>query len=301
VLMVAHAVAQESLDAYSHQFSPQKFTQHQLFAILTLKEFMRMDYRKVVELMMEAAELRECIGLESVPHFTTVQKASARLLRGDGARALLESTVTMAQKKKMLNKRLKNTAMDSTGMEDRQTSHHFRKRKEESAEKKKGAKKKGKKKTATYPKLSVLCDCVTHLTLSFYADRGPWPDYEYFKPLLDQAAGLASIGRVLCDAGYDSEPNHLHARNEHGTVAIIPATSGRPSVNPPTKKNRRRMKQQWETYKHRYGQRWQVETLFSMLKRMLGSALRAIRHHNRLREMLLRAITLNIIILGAND
>jgi hypothetical protein len=59
------------------------------------------------------------------------------------------------------------------------------------------------------------------------------------------------------------------------------------------------MKLQWHNYKSRYGQRWQVETLISMLKRVLGSALRAVKHHNRMREMLLRVITLNIMILGA--
>jgi hypothetical protein len=204
---------------------------------------------------------------------------------------------------------MKDAAMDSTGMEDRQTSHHFRKRRDETAQKKKSPKTRGKaaeaaepakkNKKSSFPKLSVLCDCKSHLALSFYADRGPFPDYQYFKPLLDDACRIARIPRVLCDAGYDSEPNHLHARLQHGTVAIMPATSGRPSPNPPKEKHRRRMKLQWHNYKSRYGQRWQVETLISMLKRMLGSALRAVKHHNRMREMLLRVITLNIMILGA--
>lgn len=209
-----------------------------------------------------------------------------------------------------MNKRLKDAAMDSTGMEDRQTSHHFRKRCAETAQKKQSRKTRPKttetaepakkNKKSAFPKLSVLCDCQSHITLSFHADRGPWPDYQYFKPLLDDACKIARIPRLLCDAGYDSEPNHLYARQQHGTVAIMPATSGRPSPNPPKQKHRRRMKLQWHNYKNRYGQRWQVETIISMLKRMLGSALRAAKHHNRLREMLLRVITLNIMILGAD-
>ncbi len=98
-MLVAHAVAVKSLDAYSNLYSPQKFTQHQLFAILVLKEFMRFDYRKVVELLKETPEYREAIGLESVPHYTTIQKASRRLLKLSSARALLESTVKMGVKK----------------------------------------------------------------------------------------------------------------------------------------------------------------------------------------------------------
>lgn len=46
----------------------------------------------------------------------------------------------------------------------------------------------------------------------------------------------------------------------------------------------------------RYGQRWQIETTNSMLKRLLGSALRARKYWNQCREILLRAITLNIMI-----
>ena len=99
VLRVAHAVAIESFAAYSHRYSPKKFTRHQLFAVLVLKEFMRCDYRKIVELLEECPELCEVIGLESVPHFTTIQKASKRLLQLSTARSLLESTVKLAQKK----------------------------------------------------------------------------------------------------------------------------------------------------------------------------------------------------------
>lgn len=195
----------------------------------------------------------------------------------------------------MLRKCLQDAALDSTGLEDRATSHHFRKRREESQKPKKQA----KNKKSTFPKLSVLCDCRSHLALSMHADRGPWPDYEYFIPLLDHAWEITGIGRLLCDAGYDSEPNHLHARQRHGTVAVMPATSGRPTDKLPTAKHRRRMKAQWERYKKRYGQRWQVETAISMFKRLLGSALRARHHWSRCREILLRVITLNIMILGA--
>lgn len=99
VLLVAHAIAVESLAAYSHLFSPRKFTQHQLFAVLVLKEFMRCDYRKITGLLDECPGLREVISLESVPHYTTIQKASKRLLKLSSARSLLESTVKLARKK----------------------------------------------------------------------------------------------------------------------------------------------------------------------------------------------------------
>jgi Transposase DDE domain len=198
---------------------------------------------------------------------------------------------------------LKDAAVDSTGLEDRATSHHFRKRREQTAKsaKNKGKSASGKQKKSSFPKLALLCDCLSHLTLSLRTDRGPGADHGYFKPLLDDAAALFSIDRLLADAGFDAESHHAYARDEHGTVAIIPAQIGRPTAKPPAGRYRRRMKTRWDQYKKRYGQRWQVETVNSMLKRLLGSALRAAKHWSRCREMTLRLLTLNIMILAGAD
>jgi hypothetical protein len=47
-----------------------------------------------------------------------------------------------------------------------------------------------------------------------------------------------------------------------------------------------------------YGQRWQGETVHSLLKRRLGSALRARSYPSQNREILLRVITLNLMLLA---
>jgi hypothetical protein len=46
-----------------------------------------------------------------------------------------------------------------------------------------------------------------------------------------------------------------------------------------------------------YGQRWQSETVMFMLKQHQGEALGARQYHSRRREMALRCITHNIMIL----
>jgi hypothetical protein len=100
VLLAALAVAQESsLPLYPHKYSPKKFTQHQLFAILVLKEFQRCDYRKVAALLGDCPDLCKAIGLAAAPHFTTLQKASRRLLAAPKARSLLDATLTLACEK----------------------------------------------------------------------------------------------------------------------------------------------------------------------------------------------------------
>lgn len=191
---------------------------------------------------------------------------------------------------------MKQAALDTTGMEARHTSHHFRKRREESQRK---AKTPGKQAKSPFPKLAILCDCLSHLTLSVMTGKGPAADHPYFKPLLDQAAALFSIRQLLGDAGFDAEHHHVYARQQHHTQTIIPAAIGRPTAKPPRGFHRRRMKAQWQTkLRQPYGQRWQVETVNSMLKRLLGSALRALTARSRAREIMLRLVTLNIMILA---
>ena len=46
-----------------------------------------------------------------------------------------------------------------------------------------------------------------------------------------------------------------------------------------------------------YGQRWQVETVFSMIKRNFGSAVRARNIESQAREMMLLVLTHNIAII----
>lgn len=80
-LKTALEVARRSLPAYSHAKSPHKFTQHQLFALLCLKEFLQTDYRGLVQVISEWSELREVLGLKRLPHYSTLCYAHQRLLK----------------------------------------------------------------------------------------------------------------------------------------------------------------------------------------------------------------------------
>ena len=93
VILAALATARRSLPSYSHRCSPKKFTQHQLFACLVLKSFLKTDYRGVVAHLADCPSLAEAIGLSEVPHYTTLQKAARRLLASTPAKRLLDATV----------------------------------------------------------------------------------------------------------------------------------------------------------------------------------------------------------------
>src|SRR3954447_10179455 len=63
LVRMALSVARESIPAYSSKFSPRRYTQHQLFALLTLREFLKVGYRGLEQILTEWAELREVLGL----------------------------------------------------------------------------------------------------------------------------------------------------------------------------------------------------------------------------------------------
>lgn len=81
VLQLSLACARRALPSFAHRYSPKKFTQHQLFACLALKEFLRLDYRGVMQLLIDSPDLCAVIELPDVPHWTTLQKAADRLLK----------------------------------------------------------------------------------------------------------------------------------------------------------------------------------------------------------------------------
>ena len=105
---------------------------------------------------------------------------------------------------------------------------------------------------------------------------------------------------VVADAGYDSEANHVIAWMDMGVRSVIPPRIGRPSKKPPAgywRRERKRRSKRKADQKD-YGQRWQSETVNSMLKRNLGSSLRARTPEGREMELKLRALTHNIMLLA---
>ena len=82
LLALAHealAVGQEALPTYASRFSRKDFTQPQLFAILVLQKFLKTDYRGIVALLEEWSDLRGVLGLDRVPHFSTLCYAQQKL------------------------------------------------------------------------------------------------------------------------------------------------------------------------------------------------------------------------------
>jgi len=291
VLFTAWQIGSSTLHRYAHRFSPKKFTQPQLFAGLVLKEFLKLDYRGLQALLKDSPQLQETIGLKSVPHFTTFHKASRRLLRFPRAKRLLRATVRAALKKHLVKTKVRLAAMDGTGLESHHASTYYVQRQA------KGGKSWQNIHYKRFPKMGIVCDCASHLILALVPGRGPGPDIIHYQEALKQSLRSVGIETLAADAGYDSEASHEYARHTCHVRTLIPPLIGRPTDKPPAGYWRRQMKSR--LHLTRYGQRWQVETVNSMLKRLLGSALHARTYWNQQREMFLMVLTLNIMILAA--
>ena len=84
--------AQACVPAYATPKSKHLFTQPQLLAMLVLRQFFATDYRGMQQLLRDLTDLRTVLGLKSVPHFTTLQKAERRLLKKTPCSALWTSS-----------------------------------------------------------------------------------------------------------------------------------------------------------------------------------------------------------------
>jgi hypothetical protein len=78
----ALAAGEAALAPYGSRCSRHDYTQPQLFALLVLRQFLRSDYRGIVVLVGEWRELRRALGLDRVPHYSTLARAAPRLLAG---------------------------------------------------------------------------------------------------------------------------------------------------------------------------------------------------------------------------
>jgi hypothetical protein len=149
------------------------------------------------------------------------------------------------------------------------------------------------------PKLSLAVSSSCHLILAARATTGAGADQPHFEKLLFNAWCRTRVRCVVADAGFDSEKNHRVAREDMRVRSIIPPNAGRPTHKKPSAHHRRNMHHRFArgADKKIYGQRWQVETVNSMIKRNLGSALRARSARRRSYELLLRVVTHNVILL----
>ena len=273
VANLAMRLSQPHLADYGAVRSRRDFTQRQLMSCLILRAYLKTTYRGVIEILSGHAGLRASLGMEDkLPHYTTLQKFSARSQVMAIAQAIIARIGRTALQQKG---REQVAAMDSTGVSTTSASAYFESRRG----------KLGRK----YVKLSVIVLCGSLIPMALVLDQGPSNDLVQVPQLLQQAQAVGQPLQLLADAGYDAEWIHASCHEKWGVESLI-----KPAHPPRADGSRggrwRSQMSQEHMRKRGYGRRWGVETFFSALKRTMGSALSARQLPAQLTEAAIRVL-----------
>ena len=308
-MRAAHRLARRLLPEHACKFSRQDFTLAQLFACLAVREFFGLSFRRTEALLADSPTWLAEIGLARPPDHNTLWRALDALLVARRCTRMLDVLAQLAAQAGLLTLRRQPLAIDSTCYEQHHRSRHYDRRCRHMAlhDASKRPGKWGKtvnaargKRLRAMPKLALAVDSGCHVILSAKTRIGNGSDAPDFDPLLFHAWRRAPVKVVVADAGYDSEANHCIARQDMCVRSIIALGIGRPTSKLPTGRWRRHMAKRFKRKadKKQYGQRAQSETVHSMMKRNMSSALRSRTPERRKKEMMLRVLVHNIALLA---
>lgn len=257
---------------YGATRSRHDFRQTQLMSCLILRAYLKTTYRGVLELLSVSPVLRQRLGLgEKLPHFTTLQKFTAR------SQVLEIADVMIAAIGRASADTLEQpviAAMDATGLETTTASAHFQCRR--------GGQRR------RWVKISTVILCGSLLPISLVMDWGPSNDKCQARALIEKAQKTTFVNKLYADAGYDAEWIHEQCRMEWGAESVIKAARHR-ADGQRGGFWRSGMSQEY-LKKQSYGKRWAVESFFSGLKRTMGAALTSRKPKQLLAEAAFRVL-----------
>ena len=275
IAKLAMGLGQKHLADYGAVRSRHDFTQRQLMSCLILRAYLKVTYRGLVDLLAGHGALRKILAMEEkLPHYTTLQKFSTRkdvLAVADAMIAQIgAAALRVAGKKPAI-------AIDSTGMETTTASAHFTSR--------------AGRQRRKWVKLSLAVVCGSLFPLGLVLDWGPGNDkcqaFELLQKSFD-AADSYLPHRMYADAGYDADWIHGVCREVWGVQSIIKPARACADGSLGGVYRAKMTKQTLQ--KSDYGKRWHIESFFSGLKRMTGSALTARNDINLAKEAAFRLL-----------
>jgi len=263
IAVLAMTLGRDYLATYGATRSRHDFTQRQLMACLILRAYLKTTYRGITDLLTGHAGLRTALGMtDKVPHYTTLQKFSAR----SQVVAIVEQMVGRIGQVALRNRAAHGgtaaVAMDATGLETSGASAHFLSR--------------AGRTRHTWLKVSLTVVCGSLFPLGMVVDWGPSNAKCQAADLLAKsavAAGRERLQQLYADAGYDADWIHRWCRAGWGVESLIRPARQRADG---TLGGTYRAATTTDHLRQRgYGRRWHVESFFSGLKRMTGAALQA--------------------------
>ena len=155
------------------------YTVWQHLVLLALRQYESKSYRMFIDFLDECIGVQKFLGLSKIPHFTTLQKAAARL---DTAmlQKILESFVIHTRIKKIF------AGIDATGFSHTQASYYYTKR---------------IKLRRKFVKMSAISDMKEQIVCAIKIRHRQRHDSMDFTSLLHKANNICPISTVVADKG----------------------------------------------------------------------------------------------------
>jgi len=252
------ALKRNHVRKFPHRNDPKKVGVWANACLLALRSLEDKSYRSIVELVSMMPEILKLIGLENAPHFTTLQKAAARL-SDLFVKKLIAGIVKVTKSLKI------RAGIDATGLQLTRASAYYAKILAQNGKKRKRIKK--------HIKLSTVVDLSHQLPICFKVRRGPASDHLDCNALIRKAYSIKPFKSFDGDKGYTGEEHRRIVVEECHAEDRIKVKN--PEV--PIWKTKRVYLKKAKRRKLRANYRALNETYHSVLKKMTGSCVRAIK------------------------
>lgn len=266
---------------YSHKFSKRMYGNWTHIVLLALRQKFDKSYREIEEILDVCTEILELLGIKQAPHFSTLQKAAKRL-RVQFLEKIMSGFIFLTMSLSI------RTSIDSTGLQLTRASSYYTNVLKKC--------KKSRRKIKKHMKLSAFVDLNHQLIISQKIRRGPAGDSPDFEPtirkgkkILDKAE--KKVRSVDADKAYDKEGNHKLVVEELQAEDRIRVKNKDVPIHRTKGEYRKKAKRRINKLRANY--RSKNETVFSVLKRIEGSAIRSIQVGMQNKEMVFKEIAYN--------
>lgn len=260
------------LQLYSCKFSKKKFSQFQHMFLLIYKQFRKFTYEELLTDLASNAELRVYLGLNKLPHYTTLIKFARRL----PCKVLNKLVLSF----KKLVPQPKRVAIDATGINLDNASLHYCKRIGKSFKKR------------PFMKATFIVDIDTYLILDCKLRKKARHDTVDAKPMIKKLARNYEPEVFYADRGYDD--NNIF-RLCFENLKAYPLILQRNLTVPKHRRTGRYRKETINVFDYgEYLQRNKIETTNSMFKKRFGSNVKSRKDKLQKIEIIARVIAYNI-------
>lgn len=260
------------LPIYSNKFSKKKFSQFQHMFLLVYKQFRKFTYEELLTDLASNLELRAYLGLNKLPHYTTLIHFAKRLPMKVLDKLVLAFKKFIPQPKKV--------AIDATGITLDNASPHYCKRIGLRTKKR------------PFMKTTFLVDIEQYLILFVKLRKKTRHDTKDAKPMIKKASKHYKPEIFYADRGYDD--NNVFKLVFENLKAYPLILQKRLDVPKHRRKGRYR-KETIDVFDYgEYLQRNKIETLNSMFKRRFNSNVKSRTDKLQRIEIFTRVIAYNI-------